>query len=311
MKSTNQMILIFLVALLQACATPAPSQSNSPLGRNTKSAGWVAVSEDLLDSSDGSNLYWARLKKSDASYTVIELSPLPLQRAERAEEILVIDAKRKVARPAFFKRSGQNHVVLAAPCSESEMNESAPYTVCNSAFSGTPTGHILGRAIAGALTLGATELTRKSGTQDLVYFRESLTSVIDGETINVLLPPLAEQRRLATLEKKRKLAEKSDAEARERQESRLIYAERKKVDEAISIKALSQLPRGYKDVCDFTEVVIATRRTPTESDELNCINFGKVASLTSLRQAGFNVTNLIERNPGDPRTSRYNIEKIR
>jgi len=305
------------VILLQACSTPSPSQLDRPLAGVAKAAGWKAMY--FPNDSNNSSLYWARLSKSSTGYEVTELSPFPLVRNDLSQEILLVDAKQKQVHPAFETRSKQNGVVREALCEKDEMQVARPYSVCNSVFVGMTAaenaGYLTGRAIGAVLTWGVGELGLV-GRSYRKYFRDALESAIDGEALNTMLPAAMERRRQAQLDADRIATEKRLAQANADREANLgaqarkkADEERKKADEAISVKTLSKLPRGYKDVCDFSADVIATPRAPAEHDKLNCINSGPVASLSALRQAGFIVTNLIERNPGDPRSTRYNVEK--
>ncbi len=303
------------VILLQACSTPSPSQLDRPTGGVAKAAGWKSVeqfdrSSDLRNNSNNSSLYWARLSKSATGYAVTELSSLPLVRIDLSQEILVVDAKRKRAHPAFEARSSDRRAESSSICEKDEMQLARPYSACNSAFAGVSGAHVAARIFLGVATLGETEL-KAAGRAYREYLSDALDSAIDGEALNAMVPAAMEQRRLAQLDSGRIASERREAQATATRAEEARFAELLRNDEAISIKALSKLPRGYKDVCDFSTIVIATPRAPSEHDKLNCINFGEVASLYSLKQAGFNVTNIVERSPGDPRTTRYNVEKVR
>ena len=133
----------------------------------------------------------------------------------------------------------------------------------------------------------------------------------------------AEQERIAQREYQRLSDEgiarirKAQYEAKEKDDREIEarFAELLKDEIATSVKALSKLPRGYKDVCEYVNKRLISRYYSTSAtarynEKMNCINFGVVASLGSLREAGFNVTNVIVRDPGDPRSSLYNVEKV-
>jgi len=311
MKITKIGIALGCLMLLDACTTAPPNQNNKSTVRGTVPAGWRAVHP----AQTLSNVYWARLQKLDARYVVTEVSNTSLKRANLSEEIIVFDSERKFLRPAFAETGDPPKIETSRLCNKKQMETPEPYTVCNSAFSGTTGASIAFRVIFGVGTLGQTELMR-NGRSFLDYLPDTLTAAIDGAAIEALLPAAIEKRRLSNLMRERvaderRRAEQADREAQRERERR--EEENKKAAVANTIRALSALPKGYKDVCEYNFVALREAGTlEPNTSELTCINFGTVpAGLSSLKTAGFLVTNITERKPGERSSSRFNVERSR
>ena len=102
------------------------------------------------------------------------------------------------------------------------------------------------------------------------------------------------------------------AEREAQQENARRVAENKKAEAANKIRALTALPKGYKDVCEYNFAELrAVGTLDPDASELACINSGAVPGLNGLKAASFIVTNVTERTPGDRSSSRFNVEKIR
>ena len=328
MVRTKIAFLVVCVMFLQSCASAYPAlqsaenvktssiakswrafDPNSGHGSNSECPFCWARRYDLRADENNPDLYWARLRKSESGYVLFDLSPTPLQRFNVNEEIIAVDAQRKLVHQAFSSRVKDRDVVSSAACKKQEIDTVSPYTVCNSAFAGSAATIVEARVIVGMMTLGATELNMRDRVEK-TYLPDSLARAIYGQSIETLIPAAAEKRVIAKIEAERFATEKREATRKANLETNLRLADMKKAAEAASVKALTKLPKGHKDVCDYAPIVVAQPHAPSKSDELVCINIGNVASLSSLRQAGFIVTNFIERKAGDPRTTRYNVKKL-
>ncbi len=318
MNTAKFAIVLAIASFLQACATPSTVQQTSTKAQITK-GGWgvrgagFGKKDFIYENIDWSSpylrqeFYWARLKKSATGYDISEVAFAPITRNDISEEILAVDMYSKKVFPAYVKLKNGNEIlradiggnIVSTPfCNLKDTQQILPYSVCNSAF-GIKSSSLFG------------------WPYQYTYSANLLVSLLNDEDLTGLLAAAAEKRRVAKIEAERAAKEEQTLRTKNRLQALANEAEALRVAEAGSIKALSKLPRGYKDVCVFmiptsTVYVLGAATSGTrKSEEMNCINFGVVASLGSLREAGFNVTNVFQSDPSEPRSSRYNLEKIR
>lgn len=255
-----------------------------------------------------SAIYWVRLRKTADAFEVVEVSPRPIARESKEDEVLVVDVVKRRAHPAYEAQKQDYDPRRRAACEKPDIVEPRPYTVCNSAFAEPPSG--AARVLIGILSGGQSEANLAKVKGQLRIYEPSKVADVVRQTafedgVQEALPAATRAREHAI-----DLADASKRAAAAENQERLRMAAQAEANERAAIVAkLKRLRVGYKDVCQYS-LKLLDGAFYTTTERLKCINLGEVPSLEALKEAGFIVTNLQERQPGERSTTVINVEKF-
>lgn len=256
-----------------------------------------------------SSIYWVRLQTAaDGALDVVEVSPRPIIRSSNQEEVLVVDIVKRRAHPAYEAKKQDYDPRRRAACEKADIAEPRPYSVCNSAFGEPPSG--AARLIVGILTGGQSEANMAKIKGELRVLEQSkVAEVVKKPAFDDRLQealPAAMREREQAIE-----AAQADrrAAAAANQERLRLAAQADASERAAVVAKLKRLRVGYKDVCEYMMKPLEGGFYTT-TERLKCINLGELPSLEALKEAGFIVTNLQEKRPGERSSTLINVEKF-
>ena len=255
-----------------------------------------------------SAIYWVRLRKAGEDFEVVEVSPRPITRDSSQEEILVVDTAKNRTHPAYEAKKQDYDPRRRAACEKADIAQPRPYTVCNSAFGEPPSS--ASRLIIGILSGGQSEANMAKIKGELRIFEPS-------KVAEVVRKPSFEERLQDALPAATRMREQAieaaqgerRAAAAANQERLRLAAQADASERAAVVARLKKLRVGYKDVCEYVMKPLEGGFYTT-TERLKCINLGEVPNLEVLKEAGFIVTNLQERRPGDRPSTAINVEKF-
>ena len=256
-----------------------------------------------------SSIYWVRLQKgADGAFEVVEVSSRPIARFSIQDEVLVADVVKRRAHPAYEAKKQDYDPRRRAACEKADIAEPSPYTVCNSEFGEPPSG--AARLIVGILSGGQSEA-------NMAKIKGELRVLEQSKVAEVVKKPAFDERLQealpAAMREREKAIEAAQADRRAaavaNQERLRLAAQADASERAAAVAKLKRLRTGYKDVCEYV-MKLLDGGFYTTTERLKCINLGEVSGREALKEAGFIVTNMQERRPGDRSSMVINVEKF-